>query len=182
VKSEVGVLRISGGNPSAGYAAQQDGEKIMLDLRRHWSRLVAQVMVSTSPLLLLTQAIGAPAEQSGGHGRPPAVLYSLIVTGLWILVLWLMWISVRITLTERSLIISSGIAVRVKRVIALETVQAVTNRQSVLGRVLRYGTVEVELLGSDAPERFSPMANPDRICHDILFQKSALLRLRNEHV
>jgi hypothetical protein len=84
------------------------------------------------------------------------------------------WINERYIITNRRVMEVTGIINKHVRDSALEKVNDVDMRQSILGRLLRYGTVQI-ITGSDIGlNRFQRLANPVRFKRAMLNQKEAL--------
>lgn len=102
-----------------------------------------------------------------------AFLVALVPLGLVIHRL-LKWINERYIITNRRVMELTGIINKHVRDSALEKVNDVDLTQSVLGRLLRFGTVQI-ITGSDIGlNRFQRIANPVRFKRVMLNQKEAL--------
>jgi len=72
-------------------------------------------------------------------------------------------------------ILEEGVFTRDSKVIALDRVQDVTTRQSLLGRILRYGIVEIDAAGARGAEMFEYCRSPE-LLRDQVFMLSEQLR------
>jgi hypothetical protein len=102
-----------------------------------------------------------------------ALLVALIPLGYAVQII-LDWINERYIITNRRVMEVTGIINKHARDSALEKVNDVDMTQSILGRLLRYGTVQI-ITGSDIGlNRFQRIANPVRFKRVMLNQKEAL--------
>jgi uncharacterized membrane protein YdbT with pleckstrin-like domain len=120
-----------------GYLAS--GERIRLEARPHGAALVRPL----APAILLAVlggalvVLGAPwAWMLGAAG---AVLLA-VAAGIAFLAVW-RWDRTEVVLTDEKLFVTYGLAQRRAAAVRLERVGAVEVEQSLLGRVLGYGTV-----------------------------------------
>jgi uncharacterized membrane protein YdbT with pleckstrin-like domain len=109
-----------------------------------------------------------------------ALLVALIPLG-YVVHMTLEWINRRYIITNRRVMEVTGIINKHVRDSALEKVNDVDMTQSILGRLLRYGTVQI-ITGSDIGlNRFQRIANPVRFKRVMLNQKEALGLLDGLH-
>ena len=104
------------------------------------------------------------------------VLFTLVVlaaAGLWGFVVWLQWSSASLTVTDQRVILEEGIFQRNSKVMPLDRVQDVSTRQTLLGRMLDYGLVEIDVAGSS--EIFPYVRSPE-LLRDQVFVLSEQLR------
>ena len=73
------------------------------------------------------------------------------------------------------MILDSGVFSRSSRVIPIDRVQDVATRRSPVGRILGYGTVEIDAAGSQGAERLDYVPAPDAF-RDQVFTESEQLR------
>jgi uncharacterized membrane protein YdbT with pleckstrin-like domain len=71
---------------------------------------------------------------------------------LWLIVVWIRWQSIIYSLTDQRITIQTGVISRQERIIPIDRVQDCTTRQSIVGRILDYGRVEVDAAGSQGAE------------------------------
>jgi uncharacterized membrane protein YdbT with pleckstrin-like domain len=120
-----------------GYLAS--GERVRLEARPHSAALVRPL----APAILLAVVggglvvLGAPwAWMLGAAG---AVLLA-VAAGISFLAVW-RWDRTEVVLTDEKLFVTYGLAQRRAAAVRLERVGAVEVEQSLLGRLLGYGTV-----------------------------------------
>lgn len=141
------------------------GERLALPpLRRHWILLVRNL---ASPALAAALAIGLVDVVA--RGLLPAdvrlVLTLAVATpfGLSVIAVWLRWEGDSLTVTDQRVVLLEGVFQRTTRVIPLSRVQDVATVQTLLGRILDYGTVEIDAAGAGGAERFAYVRGPVRV-------------------
>lgn len=143
------------------------GETLVAELHRHWVVLVRAVVM---PFALLIVVMVAEALFSGRIPRDIGILLAVAavaVAGLWLIVAWIRWTSSSITITDQRVLLANGIFSRQTKVIPLDRVQDVTTRQNLVGRMLSYGTVEVDAAGSSGAERIDHLPAPTRFRDEV---------------
>ena len=125
-----------------------DDEEVVLDLHPHWKRLVI-------PSLLLPIAVGVASYLvflvPEGSVRAP-VRWAIVVLALLVIVrltVWplLQWMTTRYVLTNRRVVIRTGVLSRSGRDIPLTRVNDVSFRHGIIERILRCGTLTIESAG-----------------------------------
>jgi uncharacterized membrane protein YdbT with pleckstrin-like domain len=125
-----------------------DDEEVVLDLHPHWKRLVV-------PALLLPIVVGVASYLAflvpDGSVRTP-VRWSIIALALAVLLRWsmwplLQWLTTRYVLTNRRVVIRTGVLSRSGRDIPLTRVNDVSFRHGIVERILRCGTLTIESAG-----------------------------------
>ncbi|HYW25122.1 MAG TPA: PH domain-containing protein [Terriglobales bacterium] len=141
------------------------GERLALPpLRRHWILLVRNL---SSPAL--TAALAAAMVDVVARGLLAAdvrLLLNLAIAAPYILsviVVWLRWEGDSLTVTDQRVVLEEGVFQRVSKVIPLNRVQDVSTAQTTLGRILDYGTVEIDAAGASGAERFAYVRGPMRV-------------------
>src|SRR5205085_1146325 len=82
-----------------------------------------------------------------------AIFYGVIALALlWLIVVWIRWRSITYTLTDQRIAIETGVFGRQEKIIPIDRVQDCTTKQSIFGRILGYGRVEVDAAGSQGAE------------------------------
>ena len=147
------------------------GENLILKDHPHWIVLVKSLVV---PLILLIVAvvIDITVPHSGiAHFRTIVSLGAAAIAGLWLIVVWIRWQSTSYTLTDQRIKIESGIFARQSKMIPIDRVQDCTTRQSLFGRMLGYGRVEVDAAGAQGAEVLDHLPNPG-VFRDQVFVQS----------
>ena len=150
---------------------------VLQPLRKHWIVLVNGLWVPSViglVLLFIVFAIPSP-NQVVADIRLLGSLIILVVWGAWAIVVYLQWSSASLTVTDQRVILEVGVFRRDSKVIALDRVQDVSTRQSLLGRVLRYGLVEIDAAGVQGAETFDYCRSPE-LLRDQVFMLSEQLR------
>ncbi|HSR23662.1 MAG TPA: glycosyltransferase [Candidatus Eisenbacteria bacterium] len=119
------------------------GEHVVLEVRRHWLVPVGEILVSAPLMLVVLAAVLAAAV----HIDPTSGILPLgtgfTVAVLWIAIPMLRWSSASLTVTDQGVILTKGVLGRARTVISFDAIQAIGTRQSILGRVLGYGTISI---------------------------------------
>src|SRR6267143_2128099 len=135
------------------------GENLVLKQHPHWITLVRSL---TLPIVLV--ALVVIADITFLNTSDPLRLYlTLIVVALallWLIVVWIRWQSITYTLTDQRIKLESGVFGRQEKVIPIDRVQDCTTNQSLIGRVLGYGRVEVDAAGAQGAEVLDHLPNP----------------------
>jgi uncharacterized membrane protein YdbT with pleckstrin-like domain len=141
------------------------GERLALPpLRRHWVLLVRNL---TAPVV--AAATGAALVDVAARGLLQADVRLLLTVadvamlGLWTIAVWLRWEGDSLTVTDQRVVLEEGVFQRTSKVIPLNRVQDVSTVQTLLGRVLDYGTVEIDAAGQSGAERFEYVRGPVRV-------------------
>jgi membrane protein YdbS with pleckstrin-like domain len=138
-------------------------EKFRGEWKRHWIQLGREILIGLVATLLMGYATGYMAK----HNIPTGVTIVIVV---WLVVLF--WLSWRIgdwwfdrfILTNKRVMVVSGIVTRKVAMMPLLRVTDMKYVQSPLGRILRYGTFELESAGQDqALRRVENLPNPNEL-------------------
>jgi len=145
------------------------GESLVRSAHRHWLLLVKELLfpVALLVLVLLVDAI------VGGLNRDVKVVLTLGVlalAGLWAIVVWWQWASASFTITDQRVLLTAGVISRSTKVIALDRVQDVTTRQTILGRAFNYGTVEIDAAGAGGAEILDHVPSPSDFRDEVFVQ------------
>lgn len=104
------------------------------------------------------------------HFRTFLTLAVVAVAGLWLIVVWIRWRSTTYTLTDQRIKIETGVFGRQEKVIPIDRVQDCTTRQSVVGRMLGYGRVEVDAAGAQGAEVLDHLPSPGTFRDQVFVQ------------
>src|SRR5262245_18470843 len=151
------------------------GESLVLPpLHRHWIWLARDLALPTVGALVGLVAVdGAGALQLTPDLRVLFTLAVLGAFGLWGIVVWMQWNAALLTVTDQRVIVEEGIFQRSSKVIPLDRVQDVSTKQTLIGRMLDYGLVEIDAAGSS--ETFPYVRSPEML-RDQVFVLSEQLR------
>ncbi|MFZ0323586.1 MAG: PH domain-containing protein [Actinomycetes bacterium] len=123
-----------------------DGEHIEREMRPHWRILVIPVLV-----LFVVVFASMYSLSRWGDGKPwldwMIVIAFVVVLMLWVVAPFLRWATSQYVLTNRRIIVRSGVVARQGRDMPLARVNDVHFRYTVLERLLGCGTLIVESAG-----------------------------------
>jgi uncharacterized membrane protein YdbT with pleckstrin-like domain len=132
------------------------GEHLIIKAHPHWVTIVKSVVV---PVVLLLVVLVADFTLLGpDYGFYVPRLRTFLTLGvvalalLWLIVVWIRWQSIIYSLTDQRITIQTGVISRQERIIPIDRVQDCTTKQSIVGRILDYGRVEVDAAGSQGAE------------------------------
>lgn len=149
------------------------GELLVMRIHRHWV-ILARALVPPGALLAALAGLDLIAAIPSDL-RITATLIGVALAGAGAIAAWMRWTSVTYTLTDRRVILESGILARHSKVIPLDRVQDVATRQSVAGRLLRYGNVEIDAAGPSGAAILETVDSPAAV-RDELFEQAGRLR------
>lgn len=155
------------------------GESLVVPtLHRHWVMLARDLAIPILGGAVLIGLVDGMMSRAGLGGPTFDLVFTLVVlaaVGLWALIVWLKWASAALTVTDQRVILEEGIFTRSSKVIPLERVQDVATNQTLLGRVLNYGQVEIDAAGAKGAEIFPYVGSPETL-RDQVFVLSEQLR------
>ena len=146
------------------------GESELLKVNRH-----PVVMVRRSALALAIGVVvlvaGAflPLTDSIATLRWFALLVVLLGLLVYLDVQYIIWRSETVTITDQRVLLRRGVFGRFSRSIGMGRVQDVSTAQGFVGRLLNYGTVEVESAAADGAEILDHVPDPGRF-RNVLFE------------
>ena len=100
----------------------------------------------------------------------PLTLAVVAIALLWLIVVWIRWQSIRYTLTDQRIKLESGVFSRSEKIIPIDRIQDCTTRQSLVGRILGYGRVEVDAAGAQGAEVLLHLPRPGRFRDQVFVQ------------
>jgi len=150
-------------------------ENLVLKAHPHWITFVRTLWI---PILLVLVVVWADFNLLlDNYGLLPIPRFrtflSLAVVAfglLWLIVVWIRWQSTTYTLTDQRIKIERGIFSRQEKLIAVDRVQDVSTRKSVIGRILGYGNVQIESAGEVGSEVFFNLPRPDTFRDEVFIQ------------
>jgi uncharacterized membrane protein YdbT with pleckstrin-like domain len=146
------------------------GENLILKDHPHWIVVVKSLLV---PIILLIAAavIDFTARDTGVPNLQLIVTLAALAIGvLWLIVVWIRWQSTSYTLTDQRIKIETGVFGRQSKMIPIDRVQDCTTRQSLFGRMLGYGRVEVDAAGAQGAEVLDHLPNPGAFRDQVFVQ------------
>ena len=135
-------------------------EKFRGEWRRHWIQLVKRLSLGVLATFILGYLAGYFAKQGIQTGLTVLVLVWIGVMG-WVLWDVAEWYYDRFILTNKRVMLVEGIVARRVAMMPLARVTDMKYTQSPLGRLLGYGTFDIESAGQDQALRSVPnLPNP----------------------
>lgn len=135
------------------------GESLVLQQHPHWITF-ARAMVFPIALLAFIVIADLTFLSTTGDARTLMTLGVVALAVLWLIVVWIRWQSVTYTLTNQRIKIEAGVFGRQEKVIPIDRVQDCTTKQSLLGRVLGFGRVEIDAAGAQGAEVLDDLPRP----------------------
>jgi len=151
------------------------GETAVLKRHQHW---VMPVKAMTLPVALVVLALLLDVllrDRLSSDVKLVLTLLALAIAGIWAIVTWIRWSATAFTITDQRVILDSGVLSRSSKVIPIDRVQDVSTRRSLPGRLLGYGTVEIDAAGAAGAERLDHVPAPESF-RDQVFMESERLR------
>jgi uncharacterized membrane protein YdbT with pleckstrin-like domain len=149
------------------------GENLVLKEHQHWVVMVNPLLL---PIALLVLVVLLDLFKTiPSDYRLLATLAVVAILGLALIVVWVRWNSRSFTVTDRRVILDTGVLSRSSKVIALDRVQDISTNQSLLGRVLGYGQIEIDSAGAAGAEVLAALPAPQRF-RDEVFSRAEKLR------
>lgn len=157
------------------------GEHIVFTTRQHWIVLLYHALVNLLPTFVLAGGVVFLATLSAFPPILLALAVLLLPFGRFIL-MFLRWWNEQYIITNRRVIQTEGIIT--KRVIdsSLEKVNDVALIQSIWGRLLNYGDIEIMTASEMGVNRMQRIKNPLGFKTAMLNQKAGLGMDISEHV
>ena len=140
------------------------GETVVYRTRLHWVvifwPIVLTILFGVSGLVLLARSMSGAGDTSGKPNPMVVGGIILLVVGFVALVVALLKRNAtEMAVTDRRVIVKIGVASRRTFEILLSKVESIGVEESVMGRMLGYGTVVVRGTGG-TPEPFDTVAHP----------------------
>lgn len=159
-----------------GYPARLlgDGEEVLLEVRPHW-RFLAGSIVPVVVLLVISAAAATISAPAALDWVLVVLLGSSVVRLLW---RYGRWASTSLVVTTQRLVARKGLLARNSWAVMLDRVSEVSYRQSLPGRIMRYGDLLVDSPGREGVDRFSAVPRPAEVQATIQRQASALHQAR----
>ncbi len=147
------------------------GESLVQRSHRHWVLLIESLLLPwAAAAVLMALLVVLPQGLVQSDYRVIAVLAVVMLVGAWTILAWIRWASASFIVTDQRVILSQGVISHSSKVIALDRIQDIGTRQSLLGRLLGYGTVEIDAAASAGKESLSHLPRPEEF-RDLIFQE-----------
>jgi uncharacterized membrane protein YdbT with pleckstrin-like domain len=137
------------------------GENLVLKAHPHWIVIVKSLVVPV--VLLVVVAVLDLTYLNANyvpHLRTILSLAAIAIAGLWLIVVWVRWQATAYTLTDQRINIETGVFSRSSKTIPIDRIQDCTTKQTLFGRMLGYGRVEVDAAGAQGAEVLDHLPNP----------------------
>ncbi|NJC69375.1 PH domain-containing protein [Planosporangium thailandense] len=138
-------------------------EKYRGEWRRHWIELIREILIGVAATLLMGYATGYMAKHNISSGVTIVILLwlAILVALGWRAADW--WYD-RFILTNKRVMLVNGIVTRKVAMMPLLRVTDMKYVQSPLGRLLNYGTFELESAGQEqALRKVDNLPNPNEL-------------------
>jgi uncharacterized membrane protein YdbT with pleckstrin-like domain len=136
------------------------GETLILKAHPHWIVVVSS-LAAPIVLLIVAVVVDFTATNTGIENlRLIVTLGAIAIAGLWLIVVWIRWQSTSYTLTDQRIKIETGVFGRQSKMIPIDRIQDCTTKQSLVGRMLGYGRVEIDAAGAQGAEVLDHLPNP----------------------
>jgi uncharacterized membrane protein YdbT with pleckstrin-like domain len=153
-----------------------EGEELVIRVHRHWMLVARSLLAPAALLAVVVFGLDLLLGRSlPGDVKAVATLLAMAVAGLWLIVAWFQWASESFTLTDQRVLLDKGILSRSSKVIPLDRIQDVATVQTLLGRLLHYGRVEIDAAGAAGAEVLDDIPRPN-VFRDQVFLQSERLR------
>jgi uncharacterized membrane protein YdbT with pleckstrin-like domain len=137
------------------------GENLVLKAHQHWIVIVKSLVFPIALLILM--ALIDIFFHTDSFRRDKKIIVTLVVAaiaGLWLIVVWVRWQATSYTLTDQRINIETGVFSRSSKTIPIDRIQDCTTKQTLFGRMLGYGRVEVDAAGAQGAEVLDHLPNP----------------------
>ncbi|TME54708.1 MAG: PH domain-containing protein [Chloroflexi bacterium] len=147
------------------------GENLVLKTHQHWIVLVKSLVIPVV-LLIIGAVVDLTVKSGTGipHFRTIITLVAVAIALLWLIVVWIRWQSIAYTLTDQRIKIESGVFGRASKIIPIDRIQDCTTKQTLFGRILGYGRVEVDAAGAQGAEVLEHLPNPGTFRDEVFVQ------------
>src|SRR5216684_8384075 len=147
------------------------GEKLVLKTHQHWVVLVKSLVIPVV-LLVFAGVVDLTVKSGTGipHFRTIVSLAAIAIAGVWLIVVWIRWQSTAYTLTDQRIKIETGVFGRSSKIIPIDRIQDCTTKQTLIGRMLGYGRVEVDAAGAQGAEILEHLPNPGQFRDQVFVQ------------
>jgi uncharacterized membrane protein YdbT with pleckstrin-like domain len=151
-------------------------ELVVPTIHKHWIILVRPFVIPV--LIALVIAVVLNTLVAGPIDRTTRGIITFALGAgalLWALGAWLVRLTSTLTLTNQRVIQAEGVLSRFSNVIPIDRIQDISIKQSVIGRLLSYGDIEIDTAGVVANEVFTYVPQPETF-RDQLFVTSTQRR------
>jgi membrane protein YdbS with pleckstrin-like domain len=141
-----------------------EDEHVVYDLRPHWWTLVPSIVMTVLVVVVATLAYGAmPDGTFQAPARMVVQVVAVAVLGIWVGPRVARWATTHLVLTTDRLIFRTGLVAKYAREIPLERIDDVTYSQSLFGRVIGVGDLQVKAGGDHGEAVFEQVRHPKAV-------------------
>ncbi|HLQ61935.1 MAG TPA: PH domain-containing protein [Candidatus Acidoferrales bacterium] len=153
------------------------GETLVLRQHRHWVVLFKALWWSLLLLVLAGLASLLIHAEFFRRGEKLLLIAAvLVLVGLNAIISWIRWNSYYFVLTDQRVILNKGVFSRSTKIIAIDRVQDCSTQETLLGRILGYGRVEIDAAGAAGAEVLDHLPRPGQFRDQIFMQSERLRR------
>lgn len=151
------------------------GENLVLKDHPHWITVVKSLPIPIVLVALVVWADFSVLLHNYGslpipHFRTILTLGVVAIALLWFIVVWIRRQSVTYTLTDQRILLESGILSRQEKIIPIDRVQDCSTRQTITGRIVGYGRVEIDAAGAQGAEVLDHLPSPGTFRDQVFVQ------------
>jgi uncharacterized membrane protein YdbT with pleckstrin-like domain len=143
-------------------------EKLIHDLHPHWKALISPVV--TLVLVLGVGGFIASAIPQGPHQgkyRLGVLFVGLVLLGMYSLRPFLRWITTHFVITDRRVLVRTGILARTGRDVPLSRINDITFSHTFLERILGCGTLVIESAGERGQVTMTEVRHVEKVQREL---------------
>jgi uncharacterized membrane protein YdbT with pleckstrin-like domain len=157
-----------------------EDERLVMDLHPHWKALISPVVT-----LVLTLGVGSfvaaalPDGRWQGWGRLAVLVVGLLLLAFWAVWPFLQWLTTHFVITDRRVLMRSGVLARTGRDVPLSRINDITFSHTFLERALGAGTLVVESAGERGQVTLNDVPHVEKVqrqLYDLVEQTDARLQ------
>ncbi len=154
------------------------GESIVMRRHPHWIVPFRSLLLPVA-IVVLVGLLDVMLKPSlvASDVKMVVTLAALALLGGWAILNWLRWTTTSFTITDQRVILDVGILSHASKVIPIDRVQDVSTRQSVFGRIVGYGRVEIDAAGSQGAEVLDYLPSPGSFRDQVFVESDRVRRL-----
>jgi uncharacterized membrane protein YdbT with pleckstrin-like domain len=143
-------------------------EKLIHDLHPHWKALISPVVT-----LVLVLGVGGfiaaaiPTGPNQGKYRLAILVIGLVLLALYSVRPFLRWITTHFVITDRRVLVRTGILARTGRDVPLSRINDITFSHTFLERILGCGTLVIESAGERGQVTMTEVPHVERVQREL---------------
>jgi len=153
-------------------------ESVALDLHPHWWYFAEPALALLGVIILSILLYAKGPKGTGGDVLGVIDIAALVVTGVWLLLRYLKWVTTHFVITSQRVVFRTGVLAKSGIEIPLDRVNNVNFHQSIFERMLGAGDLLIESGGEDGQSRYTDIRHPDRVQKLIHSQMESLAQRR----